>query len=247
MANWVTHLMIADHLLNYYPRLDRKEFCVGNIAPDCNIENENWTSYTPSKVITHWMSGEKKVVSDCESFYREYVLYRLHILKDRKELSFLIGYYVHLLTDAAFQWFIRDPQRVEDAWKRIDEIDYLRIHAMEQERNWDTVKQIISREDRNKEISLFEANYLEENPTSGFITEILNLKHFPDYIDYLPHGAIVRKIGIMGHIPIRYEDTIPISITKEEYDNFVASTVELVINKLKDKLELNELNNSMEG
>lgn len=37
MASWVTHLMIADSVMKQCPELDRHGFCVGNIAPDCNV------------------------------------------------------------------------------------------------------------------------------------------------------------------------------------------------------------------
>lgn len=33
---------------------------LGNIAPDCNVENEDWTSFTPSREVTHWMGNERK-------------------------------------------------------------------------------------------------------------------------------------------------------------------------------------------
>lgn len=41
MATWVTHLMIADQVMEAAAGLDRRGFCVGNIAPDCNVENED--------------------------------------------------------------------------------------------------------------------------------------------------------------------------------------------------------------
>ena len=47
MATWVTHLMVADRVLERVPGLDKHGFCVGNIAPDCNIENEDWTQFVP--------------------------------------------------------------------------------------------------------------------------------------------------------------------------------------------------------
>ena len=58
MATWITHLMIADGVLERIPNLDRHGFCVGNIAPDCNVENEDWTAFTPSREVTHWMQKE---------------------------------------------------------------------------------------------------------------------------------------------------------------------------------------------
>ena len=68
MATWVTHLMIADKVMDKVTKLDRRGVCVGNITPDCNVENEDWTAFTPSRQITHWMSGERKVASDSEAF-----------------------------------------------------------------------------------------------------------------------------------------------------------------------------------
>lgn len=53
MATWVTHLMIADRLPELVPNLCRHEFLVGNIAPDCNIENADGTGFTPSREVTH--------------------------------------------------------------------------------------------------------------------------------------------------------------------------------------------------
>ena len=47
MSTWVTHLMVADKVVQQVPGLSRHEFFVGDIAPDCNVENEDWTSITP--------------------------------------------------------------------------------------------------------------------------------------------------------------------------------------------------------
>ena len=73
MATWVTHLIIADSVLKEILGLCKHEFCVGNIAPDCNIENEDWTSFTPSREITHWMSGKTKDAADCDKFLSDYI------------------------------------------------------------------------------------------------------------------------------------------------------------------------------
>lgn len=37
MAEWVSHLIVADRVLEQLPHLKRHEFCVGNIAPGCII------------------------------------------------------------------------------------------------------------------------------------------------------------------------------------------------------------------
>ena len=51
MATWVTHLIVADKILEGFPWLDKRGFCVGNIAPDCNVENSDWTSFTPPRAV----------------------------------------------------------------------------------------------------------------------------------------------------------------------------------------------------
>lgn len=238
MATWITHLMIADNIIKEIPTLDRLGFCVGNIAPDCNIENEDWTSFTPPREVTHWMSKTRKVLSDCDLFYEEYIVKRKNEIKSQKQYSFLLGYYAHLITDAAFQAFIRNEKRVKDTWDRIKSNAFLKEQAKGYPENWDSVKKLISKEKRMNEIDTIEAEYLKEHPDSGYITEILPLTEFPDYIDYMPHGCIVRKIRIMSYLPEVDSNMIPIAISKEEYHAFVRDTTVLVINKWKEKEQL---------
>ena len=92
--------MVADKVLSSIQNLKRKEFCVGNIAPDCNVENEDWTQFTPSREVTHWMSASRKTAADSDKFFEEYVEKRREDISSDEELSFLYGYYSHLVTDA---------------------------------------------------------------------------------------------------------------------------------------------------
>ena len=230
MATWITHLMIADRVLEVITELDRQAFCVGNIAPDCNVENEDWTQFVPSREITHWMSADRKVATDCERFYDEYILKREHEIDSNHEKSFLLGYYAHLIADAEFQRYIREPERVASAWTRMKEYPVLLEKAKGILENWDTVKRLISKSERLKDIYTMEAEYLEMHPDSGYLTEILELKSFPDYIDYLPKGAIVRKIGVMGYLPKKELGTYPfVAMTREEYFAFLDAATEQIV------------------
>lgn len=234
MATWVTHLMIADGVLQQHLGIDRRGFCVGNIAPDCNVENEDWTVFTPSREITHWMQGKRKAVSDCDAFCDEFLLKRIQHVKTEEEYAFLLGYYSHLIADASYQAMTRNEERVKAAWVRLKTDNKLRRAAMGLEENWDSIKKVISKRDRMREIYSIEAEYLLDHPDSGYLTEILPLREFPDYIDYLPHGSIVRKIGVMGYLPEQSEEqTSFISISREEYAAFVMETTKLVIEKLE--------------
>ena len=98
MATWVTHLIIADAVLKQFPGLERRGFCVGNIAPDCNVENADWTAFTPSRAVTHWMQGERKNAADCDVFYKEY------IAKRRGQIRFGV--------DPQLAEFISDPDKL---------------------------------------------------------------------------------------------------------------------------------------
>lgn len=140
MATWITHLMIADSVLERVPNLDRHGFCVGNIAPDCNVENEDWTAFTPSREVTHWMQSERKIASDCDAFCDEYILKRKGKIKSAEEYAFLLGYYSHLITDAAFQAMIRDEERIRSTWVRIKADEELSIAGAGMDETWDSVK-----------------------------------------------------------------------------------------------------------
>jgi len=230
MASWITHLIIADAVLKHLPGLDRRGFCVGSIAPDCNVENEDWTAFTPSREVTHWMQFSRKRASDCEAFCREYILNRPKGSIPPEEYAFLLGYYAHLITDAAFQAMIRREDRVRAVWDRILADEALSAASAGMERTWDCAKKLLPKSRRMQEIYAMEAQYLKEHPDSGYLTEILPLKSFPDYIDYLPKGAIVRKIGVMGYLPEHQNpERRNLAISREEYADFVKNTIRLVM------------------
>lgn len=230
MATWITHLMVADRVLEKVSELDKHGFCVGNIAPDCNVENEDWTQFVPPREITHWMSADRKVVADCDRFYKEYIEDRKQKIDTAQELSFLLGYYAHLVTDAEFQRYIRDAERVASSWNRIKQYPLLSNKTADMPESWESVKKLINKTERMKDIYTIEAEYLEEHPDSGYLTEIMPLKSFPDYIDYFPKGAIVRKIGVMGYFPKKELGAFPfIAMSREEYANFLNNATELVV------------------
>ncbi len=235
MATWITHLMIADRVLERLPGLDRRGFCVGNIAPDCNVENEDWTAFTPPREVTHWMQGERKKASDCDAFCGEYIRNRIESIQSDEEYAFLLGYYAHLLTDAAFQAMIRNEDRVKAVWSRIKADEQLREASGSMEETWDSVKKLVPKRNRMREIYAMEAEYLRDHPKSGYLTEILPLKAFPDYIGYLPQGSIVRKIGVMGYLPNLDDSVEYITMSRQEYAEFVDQTVQLVVAQFLEK------------
>jgi len=235
MATWVTHLMIADRVMQEIPDLHRHEFCVGNIAPDCNVENEDWTDFTPSREVTHWMTGGRKVAADCDRFLYEYM--EKKEISSEQEKSFLWGYYAHLITDAEFQRVIRDEARVKAAWERVMEHEELREKAVGMSETWDSIKLLIGGKERMRDIYSLESDYLDSHPESGYLTEILGLETFPDYIDYLPAGAIPRKVGVMGYLPQKSVGEYAwIAMSREEYLTFIDRATEMVVESIRREI-----------
>ena len=235
MASWVSHLIIADRVLVIMPSLDRRGFCVGSIAPDCNVENEDWTAFTPSRETTHWMSVvSDKSSADCEGFYSAYIESRADAIRSAEEYSFLLGYLAHLIADAAYQRAIRDESRVNAAWTRVLACPALVEKARGMKKSWPSIKRLIPKEERMKDIHAIEAEYLAAHPDSGYLTEILPLRSFPDYIDYLPPGAIARKIGVMGYLPKVEKSAFPfVALSREEYDAYLDRTTAMALQTIR--------------
>ena len=234
MATWVTHLWIADIVLEKCPSLERRGFCVGSVAPDCNLENETWTEFTPPREVTHWMISKKKTFDDCERFLTEYFAPRAAAASP-EEYSFLLGYWAHLIADADFQRYIRDEERLRASWLRIKADSELAARAEGLEETWDSVKLLISTPERMKEIFAIEADYLQAHPSSGYLTELMPLTDFPDYIDYLPPGGVLRKIRNM-RVPEKSAEALSfIAMSREEYASFVHNSASIILDCMNRK------------
>ncbi|SDA77477.1 Zinc dependent phospholipase C [Butyrivibrio sp. INlla18] len=100
MASWMVHLRIADKLLDRIKDLDETAFVMGNIAPDSGVPNENWTEFHPPKVVSHFKTkADDETFFDVEEFCNKNFNKELIKSYSKKEYSFFLGYYVHLLTD----------------------------------------------------------------------------------------------------------------------------------------------------
>lgn len=102
MATWGLHIRLAEEILTKRHDLDKTGFLIGNIGPDCGLANADWSAFDPPTSISHWKNEKTKMISP-EDFRQR------HLIKtdiDFQEQSFLLGYYVHLLTDIAFSAFI---------------------------------------------------------------------------------------------------------------------------------------------
>jgi hypothetical protein len=92
MATWIAHLRIAENLLSYGFVLAVEPFLLGNIAPDSGVSDGNG-DWLPHKNMTHWRDANH---FQPENFYNAYIAGND---LDLERLSFLIGYYAHLVAD----------------------------------------------------------------------------------------------------------------------------------------------------
>ncbi len=121
---------------------------------------------------------------------------------------------------------ICDGARVKAVWQRIRRRGLGNEPSAALPETWDSVKALLPAADRQRDVQALEAAYLSAHPDSGYLTDILPLKSFPDYADFLPPGAIVRKIGVMGTRPAPCQADF-ITLTPEEFDGFRQRTVSL--------------------
>lgn len=234
MATWITHMIIVDKLFKKGINLDEKGFTVGNIAPDCNVENKDWSEFTPPKEVTHWMKGKSKLTVDYEGFFEEYI-------KDKKfdsneHISFLLGYYSHLVTDVEFQKFVRDDKRVKNIFSRVKSKESLYKEIRGYSEEFDTLKRVFGKNNIFYDLYMQEFNYLKDNPNSKYNTVLKTINSFPDYLNYLPKGAITRKINIIkDYLDVKQQRDEFIFFAEHEFEEFVEGTSNLIYELLNDK------------
>ena len=235
MANWITHMMIVDRLFDMGLALDRRGFAVGNVAPDCNVENEDWTEFMPSREITHWMTGEFKDSADCEGFFDAYV--RGKSFAAAEEYAFLMGYYAHLIADSEFQRFYQSPELTAARFERIKSVPEYAARVAGLPEKHDTIRRMFTKREKLGDMTAVERDYVRKNPGTVYNTVLKNVKGFADYIDYLPAGAVARKIPIMLAADAAAEVKAEfVFLTPEEHGEYVRRTAELIFDKLKEKM-----------
>ena len=132
MGSWISHLRIAANLFNRLPGLDEVAFTFGNLAPDSGMPNADWTVFDPPKEVSHFLSsnGGESAVQDLV-FYRQY-LCSCKRDQDPAVFSFLMGYFVHLVSDRLWAYKIGKPSRLYYA-------DLFSIHS--EVDAWNTIKE----------------------------------------------------------------------------------------------------------
>ena len=144
MGTWISHLRIAENLLQHFPEVDEVTFTFGSLSPDSGIPNADWTEFDPPKEVTHFLrKGEEEFAIHDLAYYRQY-LANIKPADDIQLYSFRLGYFFHLICDIMWakrivaatrqqfkELFEKDKKKavslVKDDWYGLDQL-YVRDH-----------------------------------------------------------------------------------------------------------------------
>lgn len=216
MATWIAHLRIAENILKNMDDLDSIAFILGNVGPDSGVPNEDWSSFNPPKKITHWINKENNI--DAERFFDRYLK---NNLMEYSKYSYVLGYYIHLLTDIEWSKFFNEKKNNALYNKKLKE-DASFI--------W-TIK---------KDWYGLDFLYLEKNPNFIFHTIFKNIDQVPDYIDYFPKGALMKQVNYITEYYLGDNEETKenfIYLNEEEMDKFIDDTSKKINSILKGKIQ----------
>ncbi|HBL07059.1 MULTISPECIES: zinc dependent phospholipase C family protein [unclassified Clostridium] len=216
MATWIAHLRIAENILKNMDDLDSIAFILGNVGPDSGVPNEDWSSFNPPKKITHWINEENNI--DAERFFDRYLK---NNLMEYSKYSYVLGYYIHLLTDIEWSKFFNEKKKNALYNKKLKE-DASFI--------W-TIK---------KDWYGLDFLYLEKNSNFIFHTIFKNIDEVPDYIDYFPKGALMKQVKYITEYYLGDNEETKenfIYLNEEEMDKFIDDTSKKINGILKGKIQ----------
>ncbi|GAA0779222.1 hypothetical protein GCM10008908_37450 [Clostridium subterminale] len=218
MATWIAHLRIAENILKNVDDLDSTAFILGNVGPDSGVPNEDWSSFNPPKTITHWINEENNI--EANKFFNKYIK---NNSMEYSKYSYVLGYYIHLLTDIEWSKFFDEKKKNALYNKKLKE-DASFI--------W-TIK---------KDWYGLDFLYLEKNPNFIFHTIFKNIDQVPDYLDYFPEGALMKQVKYITEYYLGDNEETKdnfIYLNEEEMDKFIDETSKKIFSNLKGKIEYN--------
>ena len=232
MATWGSHFRIAENILKIYPKLNRKFFAIGNIAPDCGLPNKDWSAFTPPKEISHFAAKEmsdflelkidKFILNDI-NFYSVY-LKDHDIISFQEDQSLLFGYFIHLITDNLWNYYIMKPLKEK----------YLKELQLNQNFIWDVKKDWYD----------LDKIFITENKDSLFWTDFLEAEYNDDLLDFFPREGVKRQLKfIKKFYQISNEDYMRISkkefiyLDRKQMDNFIQESTDVILDILTKILD----------
>ena len=172
MAEWYTHYLIAKKLAHKYPFLDEGAFILGNLAPDFGQET-GIGNYQPSGKITHFSKDGHK------ANIRVYDVLNNYLLKteDLKEISFIYGYFTHLVSDHlyAVNYFYPLLRRLGIAFEDKEEIDKIRKDRLFLIK--DQIDEKVLKEIASLDTKIAAIDFISSDLLAKMIKRILNIEY----------------------------------------------------------------------
>lgn len=205
MATWGLHMRIAEGLLEQDITLNHKEFIVGNIGPDCGMPNEDWSAFTPPTKISHFKNATTNEI-DAQLFYETYIE-KANPLEEG--YAYLVGYYIHLLTDIKFTAYIQGKIDSDPLYAPLKEDDKF-IWTIK--KDWYDLDHL----------------YFRDNQESVFYTVFQHVEMFPEYLAHYPQGATIRQIKHITNFYLKSGedlDRVYQYLTMDEMNTFVKTSL----------------------
>lgn len=225
MATWGVHIRIAERFANKYNQLDEAKFAAGNIGADCGQPNKDKSNFTPSIKISHWYDENNKI--NAVNFYNAHLDKGI---EDREKWSFLVGYYIHLMTDIRWRQLIVDFKKTNSHYAKLN-TDKKFIWTIK--KDWYDLDHV----------------YFSEHPECIFFTAFQHIRDFPDYLDYYPEGAIQKRITSITNFYNSTHDNLDreyVYLSMDDMNVFIEKTIVLIEEDLINKGILRSENDSKE-
>jgi hypothetical protein len=224
MATWGSHFRIAEIILKKYPKLNRKFFTIGNVAPDCGLPNKDWSAFTPPKETSHFISNKmanflviktNKFLLNDTKFFLNY-LEGHDMISSQTDRSFLLGYFLHLITDNLWNYYIMRPLKE----KYLSEFQKNQNFIWKVKTDWYDLDKI----------------YITEKKDSLFWTDFLEAEYNEELLDFLPKEGVQRQLEfIKKFYQISKEEYSKISrrkfifLEKIEMDSFIQNSSNIIL------------------
>ena len=234
MGTWISHLRIAERLLDHFPALDEVTFTFGNLSPDSGVPNADWTEFDPPKEVTHFLrkGGGEDAIHDLV-YYRQY-LAGIDPDADIQLYSFRLGYFFHLICDIL--WARRVWAATQEQFKPLFDADFKgAVSAVKGD--WYGLDQL----------------YVRDHPEHIFWRVIMDNPFPPSYLPFVKNEALHHQYDHIRKFYSEQEDKWFLSIpyqylNKTTMSRIVNESVEavlLVYEKLRIMKQRDELETSV--
>jgi hypothetical protein len=209
MATWITHLRLAENLANEIPEVKLGSFCVGSIAPDSGIPDENWETFNPPVEISHFGASNFTEMNLADlDFYRGHLAPHSHSEGDKDRFSFLLGYFFHIVTDNLWRHEIGVPTRSRFTKEFTNDPKFI----------WEVKEDWYGLDFR----------FLWEKPDWNTWQTFLKSGYAQEYLDFMPMQAVQQRLDYIKEFYSRQDEEIQkmverpfIYLSQDDMDRFV--------------------------